>query len=447
MLRTLRLAGVLAALPCAAQAHSFGQVLTLPVPLWLYLYGSAAALLLSFLVLGMHEAPRPAAAAPAATAHERGGMLRWVGVGLMLLAVATALRGSMNPYRNFSMTWFWIVFMLGGLYASVLVGGRIAWINPWQTLLIAIDRHRSGSAAPSSLWPAVVLYVALIAFELFGHGSPRSLAFALVAYTALTAACGFAFGGRAWLASGELFARYFSVGAQLARSNRSAWPTGMAGLLFVLFMLSSTAFDGLKETVIWNSMYWQQIAPAITPWLGGNLSRAYTQLSLVQDGLNFFVLVVSPLVYLALCACALAAARRLMPPSARAAHPVRSMLRALTRSLVPIAVVYNAAHYFAILIGQGSRLPALLLDPFGWGTAAVPRLPALSPLATWHVQVALILVGHVFGIAWCHRDLWLHDASRRRNWLVQSPLLMLMLLLTASGLWIMSLPVNPSRAL
>ena len=367
----------------------------------------------------------------------------------MLLAAATALTGSPNPYRNFSMTWFWVVFLLGGLYASALVGDRTAWANPWRTLLVAMEKWRPSpaNAAAAPLWPALALYLALISFELFGHGSPRSLGIALLAYTAVTVAGGLAFGGLAWLARGELFDRYFAVGAQLAPAKRPAWPASLSALLFVLFMLSSTAFDGLKETVVWNSLYWQGVAPAITPWFGGNLSRAYMELSRVQNALNFVALVLSPLAYLGFCALALAASRMGMRQDERASQAWGLHLVALTRSLIPIAVAYNAAHYFALLIGQGSRLPALLLDPFGWGQSAVPGLPALSPLATWHVQVAIILVGHVAGIAWCHRDLWLPGASRMRNALLQLPLLALMVGLTASGLWIMSLPVNASRAL
>src|SRR3546814_14659246 len=43
---------LLALLPSAAHAHSFGRIYNLPVPFWLYAYGAPAALLLSFLVFG-----------------------------------------------------------------------------------------------------------------------------------------------------------------------------------------------------------------------------------------------------------------------------------------------------------------------------------------------------------------------------------------------------------
>lgn len=38
--------------PKPIAAHAFGQLYNLPVPFWLYLYGAAAALIVSFLLIG-----------------------------------------------------------------------------------------------------------------------------------------------------------------------------------------------------------------------------------------------------------------------------------------------------------------------------------------------------------------------------------------------------------
>lgn len=472
-MRRLSLTAVLA-WPCVAGAHSFGQVLTLPMPIWLYLYGAASALLLSFAVLGLrrHSPPVVAAADTKPESPAVGRRRPWweaAAVVLMLLAMASGIWGTPNPYRNFSMTWFWIVFLLGGLYASALIGKGIGWLNPWRTLLLFIDRRRllvsSPAVNPAVLdparvnppdsnptvvapaWPALACYLALISFELFGHGSPQSLGIALLAYTLFTAAAGFAFGGAWWLSRGELFHSLFAVGGQLAFINRPAMKVSTPTLLFVVFLLSSTAFDGLKETVLWNRMFWQYIAPALTPWLGGNLAKAYPVLSDIKDAFELLVLVLSPLVYVGVIVIALKLARALKPPADRAAHSIREMLGALLPSLVPIAVAYNFAHYFSLLFGQGSRLFALLADPFGAGRGLVPRLPALDPLIAWHLQVGVILLGHVVGMAWCHRALWLPNRSRAVNLRVQLPLLVLMVLLTCSGLWLLSLPINSSHAL
>src|SRR6187551_44550 len=45
--------------PRLSFAHAFGQLYNLPVPFWLYLYGAAAALLVSFFVIGYLFGKRP----------------------------------------------------------------------------------------------------------------------------------------------------------------------------------------------------------------------------------------------------------------------------------------------------------------------------------------------------------------------------------------------------
>ena len=58
------LAAALALLAPAVAAHGFGRLYTLPVPVWMYLYGAAAALLASFALIAWFAVGGAAAAAP-----------------------------------------------------------------------------------------------------------------------------------------------------------------------------------------------------------------------------------------------------------------------------------------------------------------------------------------------------------------------------------------------
>jgi len=51
----------------------------------------------------------------------------------LLLSIATGFLSSRDPYRNFSMTAFWIVFVLAFAYLPALIGDPYAAINPWRT--------------------------------------------------------------------------------------------------------------------------------------------------------------------------------------------------------------------------------------------------------------------------------------------------------------------------
>ncbi|MEM5389634.1 hypothetical protein VSR68_39730 [Paraburkholderia phymatum] len=461
--------------PAGAQAHSFGRVLALPMPLWLYIYGSTAALVLSFAVLAMSPESRWRAAA------NIGGMNSGVqpnaaplvvqaAIGAAFtLAVVAGMLGTPNPYRNFSMTFFWVAFVLGGYYLCAVFGDVAMALNPWHALLTRWPSSRRAFDTTSLFHaPALALYMGFIAFELFGPGTPHSLAWALLGYTGITMAGSLLVGAERWLEHGEFFSLLFRIAARMSplewRSSSTgrrgfAWRSSIASLvsaeapdfgvaLFILFMIASTTFDGLKETVAWNALYWQKLAPLMAPLVGSNIARAYPTLSALQTVLNAVALLFSPLVYLAACSIALKLSLRLEGRPHRYRPSLGAAILAFVPSLIPIAIAYNAAHYFTLLLGQGPQLAPLLADPFGWRLGATAMRVALpSPTVAWHIDVGLIVGGHVLSmIAW-HRRASREANDAARGPLAQVPMLLLMMLLTASGLWVLAQPVSPSRLL
>ncbi len=119
------------------------------MPFTFYAFGAAAALVLSFVIVGVFAtAPslarihRPAVVAPAERA--RSGVLlvigRVVSVALLLVCIVAGLFGTQNSYANINMTFFWIVFVLGVAYAVAIVGDFYAAVNPWRVLVDAVAR-------------------------------------------------------------------------------------------------------------------------------------------------------------------------------------------------------------------------------------------------------------------------------------------------------------------
>ncbi len=113
-------------------------------------------------------------------------------------------------------------------------------------------------------------------------------------------------------------------------------------------------------------------------------------------------------------------------------------------SLVPIAFVYELAHYFSLLVRDGQYAIPLLSDPLGrgWNLVGtvdyVPNLAIVTPNTIWYVQAAALVAGHVAGLSVAHDravDVFAdrHDALRS-----QYAMLALMVLYTVGGLWILS---------
>jgi hypothetical protein len=461
---------VLLAATANATAHSFGTQYTLPVPFWMYAYGTTAALVASFAIVAI-LAREPTTRIPIANSRPPlvlrvpealVALLGAASLGLLALSIASGLVGTRDPYLNFNMTFFWLVFALGFLYLTALIGDLYEFVNPWRVLCDALfpaSRTRCLVAYPSTLGflPALLFYFAFIWIELFGAPSPPSLAFTLLVYTGVNCACAILFGQADWFRYGEFFGVMFRLVGRVAPVRyeridgaiRAIFrpplqgllhdpPSRLSLLLFVLFMLSSTAFDGFHETSPWVAFFWKHVYPLVhdSPDAYGSSIRLYYDWQQTM-------LLASPFLYLAIYIACVAMSK----VAAGSTKPTRELALAFTLSLVPIALAYNATHYFSLLVSQGLQAIRIASDPFGlhwnlFGTANLLSDPViLDANFVWHAQVALVLLGHVAGVYVAHVEAISAFTQTRRVLVSQLPMLLLMVLLTVAGLWILSLPI------
>jgi len=223
--------------PHVARAHGFGQRYELPLPLSLYLYGAAAVVALSFLVVGLflHRTPAPRTRPPIDLCAGRLGQiighpapvmaLRLAALALFIVAVLAGLLGDQNPYRNVAPTLVWIIWWVGLAYIAAFVGDIWSLINPWQTAFDGVQwlyRRLGGRGAlgaglayPQALgaWPACALLLAFSWIELVypNAASPVHIAALAIAYSAFTWMGMLLFGRDAWLQNGEVFSLVFGT--------------------------------------------------------------------------------------------------------------------------------------------------------------------------------------------------------------------------------------------
>ena len=93
--------------------------------------------------------------------------------------------------------------------------------------------------------------------------------------------------------------------------------------------------------------------------------------------------------------------------------------RGFIHSLVPIAAVYVAAHYFTFLLNEGQAIRYLASDPFGqdwdlFGTASSAiDYQLISQTGAWYFEVAFVVVGHVCALILAHdRALAMYSNAR-----------------------------------
>jgi hypothetical protein len=490
----LILVPILIAAPERTLAHGFGERQDIPLPFWLYLFGMNAVVLATFVMIALSFDERRAADwYPRRNLLQNRSLrgllagrpfllgLRLLSTALFLLVVLSGFFGEQEPERNFAPTFVWVVWWVGlGLFTA-FVGNVWPLINPWKILFGWADRlvRRLGRGRdlqarlpyPSALgaWPAVTLYTGFVWVEVVypESSAPSSIALFVLLYSGITWTGMIVFGRDVWLRNGEAFSVFFDILARFAptevrvtdpevckgcgtcstgaeecvndyecfarapQTKRElnlrppAVGLGFAGrespdlTVFVLVVLASVTYDSLLETP---------------------LGVGLIGLSPLRQTLGLLAM---PLLFLA----AYLGFMKLGQLAGGGGVPFGQFVTGYVYSLVPIAIVYQTAHYYTLLLAQGQAIIALVSDPFGWGwnifgTAGYRVHSGIVDVAfVWYSQVAMIITGHVAAVYLAHVVALrlLQDPMRAAR--SQYPMAALMILYTVFGLWILSQPV------
>ena len=110
---------------------------------------------------------------------------------------------------------------------------------------------------------------------------------------------------------------------------------------------------------------------------------------------------------------------------------------------MPIAIVYQVAHYALYFVVNGQLMFRLISDPFGlqwdlFGTRQMTMSYGYDPILAWNFQVGVIVLGHVIGV-WSAHVIALRTFGNAGVAIrSQFPMLVLMVIYTMVGLWLLS---------
>ena len=491
----------------SAGAHGFGIKPDLPIPEQWYTVGAVSAMIVTFAIVGLFirrtasERPyrtynlfRHAWVRAIAQSRWIFVVVKAFSVFILFLTIAAGLFGSPVIAWNWTPTFIWIIWWVGfgfgfGFgFVHVLVGNVWAIVNPWKALheglrFLGLLGARTGGgrfAYPERLgsWPAFVLFLGFIWLELVSTDSanPQLLGALVLAYSVVTVLGMHLFGKHTWLHHCEPFSIFFHYLSMMAPTevrmpDREACERcGLrcrhqpecvncyecfessgrgelhlrpfaAGLLtlqhttvdrtaFIILMLSSVTFDGLSRTFLWYKVFDIPLPfdPALYA-LSKPLMLQINSLALVGFFLLFFG------IYLAFTCLA-----KLF---ARSDVSVRTIALKLVFSIVPIAIVYQIAHYALYFVVNGQLMFRLISDPFGlqwdlFGTRQMTMSYGYDPVLAWNFQVGVIVLGHVIGVWSAHVIALRTFGNAAVAVRSQLPMLVLMVIYTMAGLWLLS---------
>ena len=459
--------------PDVAGAHALVGKQDLPIPEWLFFWGAAVVLVVSFVALSVlwreprleRDRWRPLSAGLSRVLLGTPAQIVAGLIGVLLLGVTVwaGLRGTEAPDRNFAVTFVFVTFWLGFVVVSVLFGDVFRAFNPWRALARAVSgifRAVAGQSPPPALpyperlgrWPAAVGLLAFVWLELvYGQSgfqavglTPRTVAIATLVYTAYTFVGMALFGIEKWCSRGETFSVYFGMFAELSplevrdrRLGRRPWLSGSTrwasvpgSVAMVLFTIAATTYDGAQEGFLSdpiNSLFEAftdaGLGPVASLRITGTLFLAAT------------VGVVSGIYWAGVAG---------MGPPERGGR-LRDLGRAFAHSFIPIALAYLFAHYFTLVLFQEqAQFTYLLSDPLGdgsdlFGTAGGGiDYGLIGAEAVWYVQVASLVTGHATALTMGHdRALAIYPTVQRATQ-SQYWMLALMVSFTVLGLVLLS---------
>jgi hypothetical protein len=456
-------------------AHGLVGRSDLPIPEWLFGWAAAVVLVVSFVALAVLW-PRPKLSRASFRPLPRLSRVvlsrpvdlicGLLGVFLLALTVYAGFEGSQTSTANFASVFVYVIFWIGLVALSVLLGNVYKAFNPWRALgrtvsWIARTAARAPMPAPLTYperlghWPAAAGIFLFAALELAASDgdAPRTVAIAALVYSLIQFVGMALYGVEEWTERGDGFSVYFGLFARIApwgvRGGVLGLRPPLAGLAdfrplagtvaLLAVMIGSVTFDGAAEAPIWTG-----IAPDISDFLqtlGLTPERALELTFLV--GLVAAIALVYGFYILGVRGA----------QSVGGGFTAGELSRAFVASLVPIAFAYVAAHYLTLLLYNGQAIVSLSANPFGFlasnplgkagtdifGTADRSiDYGVIGATAAWYWLVGFVVVGHVAALTLAHdKALTIYSdvklAVRSQYWM-----LAVMVGFTSLALWLLS---------
>lgn len=405
-------------------AHGIGGRADLPLPGELVLQAGGFVVLVSFLAVGLAWRKARFATLPVPVRSNEPTAI-WVLRALMLALLGyllvQAFAGDQDPNHNPTPRALYVLLWVGIVPASLLFGPVWRALNPLRALHRAVAATVGISAdgvreppARAGYWPATFGLTVFVWLELVpdARAEPAVVGTFIAAYAAVTTAAATVY-GRDWFEWGDPFEAYSTLVAALSPVGRgpgmrnpflgmNTVPPGHGLVALLAVWWGSTVFDGVSGTP-----WWATTGPALT-----RVSGIPTE-------------VISTVVLLGLIA--LVAVSYRLATGSLATH--------LVSTLIPIAVGYTIAHYASLLLVEGPRGVAQLVDPSAGSSRLLP-----APLLIAAIQVGAILVGHVIGVIAAHDRVLAHDGpqfTESRRLANEIPLILIMIVYTMVGLYLL----------
>ena len=401
--------------------HGIINVGDLPIPFDLVLNAAVLVVVLTFVFLKVSwkESILTSKETLFSTKQSTSGKL----FGFLILALLTVPGLINNEAATVSITplILWVFLWIGVPVLGLLFGDLYAKFNPLSILV-----NREGEA--NNVYPAAFLFICLTWFELVWSkpGNPRHIGIVFLVLLVVVSVVQ-RFYNKTIIEVDPLLLLHHLYSKMRITNSKPVFRTLLNNIsnlaqlkgmeYFILLMIGTVTYDGLRETTFWFDLFGSQ-----------TYETSFSTVAFLL--MNLLIIVF----YRFACYFAIRVSGEdfnLNEISLKFGH-----------TMLPIAFAYHVTHYLSLLLFEFQTVVYRLNDPFGFGwnlfNVQEPEVNYfLEPIALWTIMVIVTLAGHMLSVVLAH-DLSVKLFGHQKSDKTQYVFLFITVALTLQALFVLS---------
>ena len=405
----------------ASLNHGVVNVGDLPIPFDIVLNSSALVVLITFVYLKVSWKESIVTPRQEVFNDKQNFIGKLFGIIILFLLVAPGIFGNESSKTSIAPLILWVFLWIGVPVLGLLFGDIYSKFNPLNLFSLKSDK-------PESVYFACILFIGLTWFELVWRkpGNPLNIAIVLITLFICVNLLRYFLKKSLIEVDPLLLLHYLYSKLKLFNSRpyfRSLLDNigNLAKLrgieYFVLLMIGTVTYDGLRETTFW-----------------------YNQFGSRTDDMGFstmmFLMMNLGTILFYRFACFFAI--KVGGSDLKLNH----VSNLFGHTMLPIAFAYHVTHYLTLLLFESQTFFYRFNDPIGIGMNILnveePTIDYfIEPLVIWGIQVAVTLLGHMLSVVLAH-DLAVKLFGHQQSDKTQYIFLFITVALTLQALFVLS---------
>lgn len=401
--------------------HGVVNVGDLPIPFDIVLNSSALVVLITFVYLKVSWKESIITPRPEVFNDKQNFIGKLFGIIILFLLIAPGIFGNESSKTSVAPLILWVFLWIGVPVLGLFFGDIYSKFNPLNLFSLKSDK-------PESVYFACILFIGLTWFELVWRkpGNPLNIAIVLITLFVCVNLLRYFLKKSLIEVDPLLLLHYLYSKLKLFNSRpyfRSLLDNigNLAKLrgieYFVLLMIGTVTYDGLRETTFWYNQFGSR-----TDDMGFS-----TMMFLIMNlGTILF--------YRFACFFAIKVGGSNLE--------LNHVSNLFGHTMLPIAFAYHVTHYLTLLLFESQTFFYRFNDPIGIGmnilNAQEPTINYfVEPLVIWGIQVAVTLLGHMLSVVLAH-DLAVKLFGHQQSDKTQYIFLFITVALTLQALFVLS---------